>query len=85
MIEDGVIFLVIAERTYPRKLIFSYLNDVHRCFVEELVRDHGEGWRQAIDTAARAYCFIKFGELLGAVCRRKTKARRPAGPGNCEG
>jgi hypothetical protein len=42
IIEDGICYLAITERAYPRKLVFAYLADVHKDFVTELQRDNGD-------------------------------------------
>jgi hypothetical protein len=42
IMEDGIVYLVLAEKTYPKKLAFSYLADVHSHFVEELRKEAGE-------------------------------------------
>ena len=41
-IEDGIIYLVMADSSYPKKLCFSFLADVHKHLVDELTREHGE-------------------------------------------
>ena len=60
MIEFGVCYLCISEKSYPKKLAFSYL--------EELQKEFHQNYGQDVDTAARPYAFIKFGgaeELAG--------------------
>lgn len=57
-------FLTLCTRDYPKRLAFSYLADIHRGFVEELQREHGEAWRSRIDTADRPYKFIKFDKYI---------------------
>lgn len=42
IIEDGVVFLVITETGYPKRLGFAFLADVHKHFVDELSRDFGD-------------------------------------------
>lgn len=42
-IEDGVVFLVMADASYPKRLSFAFLADVHRHLVDELSREHGDG------------------------------------------
>jgi vesicle transport protein SEC22 len=62
MIEDGVCFLVLSDRSYPRKLVYAYLDEVHRAFISELQSEYKEGWQNAVATAARAYYFLRFGK-----------------------
>lgn len=53
MIEMNCVYMVLTEKTYPKKLAFSYLEELQREFQQE----HGKD----IDTAARPYSFVKFG------------------------
>lgn len=69
MTEDGIVFLVVADRHYPRKLVFSYLTDLHNAFAEELTREHGQDWRQHVATAGRAYAFLKFDRQIQRLTR----------------
>lgn len=41
IMEDGVVYLALADKAYPKKLAFAYLLDVQREFVGELQREHG--------------------------------------------
>jgi vesicle transport protein SEC22 len=43
VIEDGVVFLTVAEASYPRRLAFGFLADVYKSFVEELKHEFGDG------------------------------------------
>ncbi|XP_020598774.1 25.3 kDa vesicle transport protein isoform X3 [Phalaenopsis equestris] len=53
IIEGRVCYLTMCDRSYPRKLIFQYLEDLKN----EFERVNGD----QIETAARPYAFIKFG------------------------
>ena len=53
IIENGVCYLTIAERSYPKKLAFQYLEDLQREFDRQN--------RAVVETVARPYYFIKFG------------------------
>ncbi|GMI22028.1 hypothetical protein TeGR_g14773, partial [Tetraparma gracilis] len=64
MITDGVIYLTLSERSYPKRLAFLYLDEIHQGFVQELERDHGAQWRDKVATAARPYQFIKFDKFI---------------------
>ena len=56
IIEGGVCYLTLAERAYPKKLAYAYLEDLRSEFTR-LYSDQ-------IETAARPYAFIKFGTCL---------------------
>lgn len=70
LVEDGMVFLSLAERAYPRKLAFAYLADVHRAFADELFHEHGPAWRAHIDTASKPYAFLKFGASHARTLRQ---------------
>jgi vesicle transport protein SEC22 len=53
MIELNVCYLVICDKTYPKRLAFSYLEELQREFQEKFGAD--------VPGAARPYTFVKFG------------------------
>jgi vesicle transport protein SEC22 len=53
MIEFGVCYLCLAERSYPKKLAFQFL--------EELQREFHQLYGQEMQRVARPYAFVKFG------------------------
>lgn len=53
LIDAGVCFLTLAEKAYPKKLAFQYL--------EELANEFGRLYGPQVDAATRPYAFIKFG------------------------
>ncbi|CAN0198565.1 unnamed protein product, partial [Hapterophycus canaliculatus] len=63
MIEQGICYLTLAEKGYPKRLAFLYLEEIHQEFVGELRQDYGEDWRNKVETAARPYAFIKFDKV----------------------
>ena len=56
LISDGVIYLTIAEKSYPRKLAFLYL--------DELAREFSQSYGSKVDTARKPYAFVGFGQSL---------------------
>lgn len=60
LISEGVCYLCLTRKTYPKQLAFKYLDEVAEAFVEEL----GHDWKSAVETAARPYAFIKFDKTL---------------------
>ena len=76
LMQEGVCYLTLADRGFPKRLAFLYLEEVHVGFVEELERDSGSNWRDVITTAARPYAFIKFGESIGHGLRQLESATR---------
>ncbi|CAM9252939.1 unnamed protein product [Ascophyllum nodosum] len=64
MIEQGICYLTLADKGYPKRLAFLYLEEIHQEFVAELRGDYGEEWRTKVETAARPYAFIKFDKVI---------------------
>eukprot|EP00249_Psilotum_nudum_P017748 c26471_g2_i1 orf=470-1129(+) len=56
LIEGGVCYLTMCDRSYPKKLAFQYLEDLKKEF--EKVN------RSQIETVARPYAFIKFDTFI---------------------
>ncbi len=53
LIERGICYLCLSERSYPKKLAFAYL--------EELEKEFGEKYGSEVGGVARPYAFVKFG------------------------
>jgi len=70
LVEDGVVLLALAERAYPRKLVFAYLAECHRALAADMAAELGPaGARAAIDTASKPYAFMKFERTLHRIAR----------------
>ena len=54
MIADNVVYLVITDNTYPRKLAFSYL--------DELSKEFQTTYGAKVETVRKPYAFVGFGE-----------------------
>lgn len=67
LIQEGVCYLTLSDRSFPKRLAFVYLEEIHAGFVEELERDYGGNWRDIVTTVARPYAFIKFGTRVGEL------------------
>ena len=63
--QDGIVYLTIAERSYPQKLAFLFLKEVAECFQEELKNSYGTtggiDYLSKIETIENSYSFLKFG------------------------
>lgn len=53
LISDNVVYLVIADKSYPRKLAFSYLDELSK----EFVTSYGA----KVETVRKPYAFVGFG------------------------
>lgn len=56
LIADNVVYLVIADKSYPRKLAFSYL--------DELSKEFWTSYGSKVDAVRKPYAFVGFGEYL---------------------
>jgi len=54
LIADNVVFLTIADKSYPRKLAFSYL--------DELSKEFAGSYGPKVDTVRKPYAFVGFGQ-----------------------
>ena len=56
ILEEGICYLALCDPTYPTKLAFNYLENLHKDFSEQ----HGND----VHKASRPYHFIEFGTYL---------------------
>ena len=54
LISDNVVFLTIADKSYPRKLAFSYL--------DELSKEFANTYGPKVETVRKPYAFVGFGK-----------------------
>ena len=64
LLRDTLCYLTLTEQSYPKRLAFLYLEEIADSFLESLANDHGDRWRDAVDTTARPYAFIKFEQII---------------------
>ncbi len=73
MIADGVCYLTLTDKSYPKRLAFAYLDEIAKNFVDYLIGKFGEAaWRSKLETVARPYAFIEFDKTIAV--RRKDYA-----------
>lgn len=53
LISDNVVYLTIADKSYPRNLAFSYL--------DELSKEFATTYGPKVDTIKKPYAFVGFG------------------------
>ncbi len=67
-VQDGIVYLTIAERNYPQKLAFLFLKDLVLCFQEELKNSYGTSggvdYSSKIETIENSYSFLKFEKVI---------------------
>lgn len=59
LITDNVVYLTITDKSYPRKLAFSYLDELSK----EFSQSHGA----QVDTVRKPYAFVGFGKYMGML------------------
>ncbi|KAI8913987.1 hypothetical protein PhCBS80983_g02996 [Powellomyces hirtus] len=67
LIEFGVCYLCLCDRSYPRKLAFAYL--------EELQHEFNEQYGDQVGTVARPYAFVRFDSYIQKVKRQYKDSR----------
>ncbi|PVF94754.1 putative SEC22-synaptobrevin [Serendipita vermifera] len=70
LISDGVIYLTIAEKSYPRKLAFLYL--------DELAREFSNSYGTKVETARKPYAFVGFDTFMSKTARLYSDTRTAA-------
>ncbi|CAJ1977072.1 unnamed protein product [Sphenostylis stenocarpa] len=70
LVENGVVFIVLCESTYPRKLVFHYLQDIQKEF-EKFDKT-------LIDKITRPYSFVKFDGIIANISRQYIDTRTQA-------
>ena len=69
-IKDGICVLILAERSYPRRLAFTYINEIHDQFEMYVRKEHADAWLDHIRAQSRPYKFIHFDKTIGSVRRK---------------
>ena len=64
MIEQGICYLTLADKGYPKRLAFLYLEEIHQEFVDDLRRDYGEDWRNKVRVKFLLF-FVYIDYVLG--------------------
>ncbi|XP_068490101.1 25.3 kDa vesicle transport protein SEC22-1 isoform X5 [Phaseolus vulgaris] len=70
LVEKGVVFIVLCESTYPRKLAFHYLQDIQKEF-EKFDKT-------LIGKITRPYSFVKFDGIIANISRQYIDTRTQA-------
>ncbi|KAK7470945.1 SNAP receptor [Stygiomarasmius scandens] len=73
LISDNVVFLTIADKSYPRKLAFSYL--------DELSKEFATTYGPKVETVRKPYAFVGFDTFMSKTARlyRDTRTANAAG------
>ncbi|KAL7408805.1 Longin-like domain-containing protein [Mrakia frigida] len=72
LISSSVIYLVITDKSYPRKQAFSYLNDIST----EFARVYGD----KVDGTQRPYAFVGFDSFMSKTSRLYKDSRTAPSP-----
>ena len=67
LIEFGVCYLVLCDKSYPKKLAFSYL--------EEIQKEFHSKYGGEVGTVARPYAFVKFDSFIQKAKKSYKDAR----------
>eukprot|EP01039_Chlorochromonas_danica_P006793 gene6793-7505_t len=64
MIDNGICYLTLTEKSYPKRLAFLFLEEICRDFEADLRAEHGDDWLRVVETVGRQYAFIKFDRII---------------------
>lgn len=66
IVDDGIIYMTLSGKSYPKKLAFSFLDEIKRLFIEELKTEFANRneFRSLIDAIDKPYYFIKFDRII---------------------
>ncbi|KAI0688568.1 Longin-like domain-containing protein [Cytidiella melzeri] len=71
LIANNVVYLVIADKSYPRKLAFSYL--------DELSKEFEVSYGAKVETVRKPYAFVGFDTFMGKTSRLYRDTRNAGG------
>ncbi|KAI0728776.1 protein transporter SEC22 [Fomitopsis betulina] len=73
LIVDNVVYLVICDKAYPRKLAFSYL--------DELSKEFATSYGPRVESVRKPYAFVGFDTFMGKTTRlyQDTRTANAAG------
>ena len=71
LLANGIGFICLCEKSYPRKLAFSFLNDLHQNFIGEIPLER-------VEAAPKPYAFISFESTIKRLCKsyQDTRAKQ---------
>lgn len=64
MIDKGICYLALTDRSYPKRLAFMFLEEISKDFVADLSAEHGDNWMHTVEVVGRQYAFIKFDRII---------------------
>jgi len=64
MISDGICYLTLTDKSYPKRLAFLFLQEICKDFEPDLKEEYGEDWLRKVETVGRQYAFIKFDRVI---------------------
>ncbi|KAL5530447.1 SEC22 [Sanghuangporus sanghuang] len=74
MIADNVVYLTIADKSYPRKLAFSYL--------DELSKEFQNSYGAKVEGARKPYAFVGFDTFMSKTARLYQDTRTASAAGS---
>ncbi|KAI8815854.1 uncharacterized protein EV422DRAFT_338908 [Fimicolochytrium jonesii] len=75
ILEAGIIFLVLTDKSYTRLLAFSYLTELARAFFSDLATPSSRHTSQPVHAVQRPYSFIRFEPTIQATKKRYINTR----------
>ncbi|KAI9101013.1 hypothetical protein DFS34DRAFT_647901 [Phlyctochytrium arcticum] len=78
LVESGIIFLTLTEKSFPRLLAYSFLTEVVKSFFDDMINSNGggAGHRQSVYQVQRPYSFIRFEPTIQSIKKRYVNTRQ---------
>ncbi|KAF9780065.1 protein transport protein Sec22 [Thelephora terrestris] len=76
LISDNIVYLVITDKSYPRKLAFSYL--------DELSKEFWTSYGPKVEGIRKPYAFVGFDTFMSKTARLYQDTRNVAGGSNID-
>ena len=79
MVDTGICYLTCSSKSYPKRLAFSYLEELKDEFVADLQKEYKDAWRTEVQTVGRPYAYIWFDKTIQ---RKRKEFADPNSRGN---
>ena len=65
LIHGEICYLTLTESAYPKRLAFLYLEEINECFIEYMIKSHGnDNYISVISTTGRPFALISAEPLI---------------------
>mmetsp|Transcript_13988 Transcript_13988/g.20663 ORF Transcript_13988/g.20663 Transcript_13988/m.20663 type:complete len:225 (-) Transcript_13988:58-732(-) len=79
MVRESLCYLTMAEKSYPKRTAFLYLEEVADAMILELTKEFQNDWRTQVDQTARPFRFIHYDPIIQRLQRGYRDAKASSG------